>query len=122
MKRGTIMDNLLVILRKPPYGVINAAEAVRHAGGASAADYKAILYLIDSGVCTAKKNQDATDTGFTGLGESLELLSDEMDIYADKESMKEYGVKEDDLIDGIKVDEGEALKLALKNSQSVMIF
>ncbi len=116
------MDNLLVILRKPPYGVINAAEAVRHAGGASSVDYKAILYLIDSGVYTAKKNQDTGNTGFTGLGESLELLSGEMDIYANKDSLKEYNLKEDDLVEGVKIDDGEILKQAIKNAQSIMIF
>jgi sulfur relay (sulfurtransferase) DsrF/TusC family protein len=116
------MDNLLVILRKPPYGVINAAEAVRHAGGASGSDYKSILYLIDSGVYNAKMNQDAGSSGFTGIGESLELLSDEMEIYACKHSLKEYGLREEDLIEGVKVDDGEVLKEALRNSQSVMIF
>ena len=76
------MDNLLVILRKPPYGTVNAAEAVRHAGGASGFDYKATLYLIDSGVYTAKKNQAVGDTGFSGVGESLELLVTELHIAA----------------------------------------
>ncbi|GBD95890.1 MAG TPA: hypothetical protein ENG83_00780 [Nitrospirae bacterium] len=116
------MDKLLVILRKPPYGVPNAAEAVRHAGGASGADYESILYLIDSGVYTAKKNQDAGDTGFAGIGEDLELLSDEMEIYANKDSLRECGLKENDLIEGVKIDDGEVLKRALKDSQTVMIF
>jgi sulfur relay (sulfurtransferase) DsrF/TusC family protein len=116
------MDSLLVILRKPPYGDVNAAEAVRHAGGASGFDYKATLYLIDGGVYAAKKDQDAADTGFTGLGESLELLSGEMDIYACKHSLSECGLKEDDLIEGIRVDDGEALGKALRTAQSVMIF
>lgn len=116
------MDNLLVILRKPPYGIINAAEAVRHAGGAPGFDYKATLYLIDSGVYSAKKDQDAGDTGFLGLGESLGLLSDEMDIYVNKDSLQEYGIKEDNLIEGIKIDNGEVLQQALKESQTVMIY
>ncbi len=116
------MDNLLVILRKPPYGVVNAAEAVRHAGGASGSDYKTILYLIDSGVYTAKKNQDAGGTGFTGLGESLEMLSGEMDIYADKESLNEYKVNADDLVEGVKIDDGSILKQAIRDAQSIMIF
>ena len=116
------MDKLLVILRKSPYGTVDAAEAVRHAGGASGFDYKSILYLIDSGVYSAKKNQDAGNTGFTGLGESLELLSDEMEIYVDKDSLNEYGLKEDNLIDGIKIDNGDVLKQELKDSQTVMIY
>jgi sulfur relay (sulfurtransferase) DsrF/TusC family protein len=116
------MDSLLVILRKPPYGVIDAAEAVRHAGAASGFDYKATLYLIDGGVYAAKKNQEAGNSGFTGLGESLELLSEEMDIYACKNSLVECGLKEDDLIEGVTVDDGEVLGQALITSQSIMIF
>lgn len=116
------MNNLLVILRKPPYGTVHAAEAVRHAGGAGGFEYKATLYMIDSGVYAGKKNQDAGTTGFSSLGESLELLSDEMEIYACRNSLKECGIREDDLIAGIKIDDGEALKQALKNAQSVMIY
>jgi sulfur relay (sulfurtransferase) DsrF/TusC family protein len=116
------MDNLLVILRRPPYGLVNAAEAIRHAGGAQGSGYKAILYLIDSGVYTAKKNQDVGDTGFTGLGESLELLVDEIDVYVNRDSLEEHGLKEEDIIQGIRIDGGEVLKQAIKNSQSVMIF
>jgi sulfur relay (sulfurtransferase) DsrF/TusC family protein len=117
-----VMDTLLVILRKPPYGVINAAEAVRHAGGASGSDYRSILYLVDSGVYTARKNQDISGTEFSGIGESIELLSDEMEIYADGISLKEYNLNEDDLIEGVKIDDGNVLQQALKESQAVMIF
>ena len=116
------MDNLLVILRKPPYGMINAAEAIRHAGGASGFDYKSTLYLIDIGVYNAKKDQDAGNTGFTGIGESLELLCDEMEIYACGNSLDEYGLNKDDLIEGVKIDNGEVLEQALKNAQTVMVY
>lgn len=116
------MDKLLVILRQPPYGTTNAAEAVRHAGGAGGFDYQVILYLIDGGVFAVKSNQDTGDTGFTEIGESIELLSDEMEVYVHKDSLNEYGLKEDNLIDGIKIDNGDVLKQALKESQSVMIF
>lgn len=116
------MDKLLVILRKPPYGEINAAEAVRHAGAASGFDYEATLYLIDSGVYAAKKNQETADTGFSGIGESLELLSDGMDVYACQNSLTKYGLKQGDLIDGIKTDDGSILKQVIKEAQTVMIF
>jgi sulfur relay (sulfurtransferase) DsrF/TusC family protein len=116
------MDKLLVILRKPPYGTTNAAEAVRHAGGASGFGYKSILYLIDGGVCSAKKDQDAGDTGFSAVGESIELMSDEMEIYACQRSLGAFGLKEDDLIEGVKIDDGNVLTNALKESQSVMIY
>jgi len=116
------LDNLLVILRKPPYGLVNAAEAVRHAGGASGFDYTSTLYLIDSGVLSAKKNQDAGDTGFTGVGDTLELLSDEMDIYASRSSLEEYGLTSEDLVEGVKIDDGQALNNSLREAQTVMIY
>lgn len=116
------MDNLLVILRKPPYGTIDAAEAVRHAGAAAGFDYKAILYLTDSGVYAAMKDQDAADTGFSGLGENIELLSDDMEIYACENSLKEYGLKQDDLIDGVRIDDGTVLGQSLRAAKSIMIF
>lgn len=116
------MDDLLIILRKPPYGSVDAAEAVRHAGGASGSEYKTMLYLIDGGVLNAKKGQDSGETGITGLGETLELMSDEFNIYADKTSLKKNKLTADDLIDGVKIDNGDILKEALKSSQSVMIY
>lgn len=116
------MDTLLVLLRKPPYGTTNAAEAVRHAGGASGFGYKSILYLIDGGVCSAKKNQDAGDTGFSAVGESIELMSDEMEIFACQESLKELGLSAEDLIEEVKIDDGSVLKETLRDAQSVMIF
>lgn len=116
------MDTLLVLLRKPPYGTTNAAEAVRHAGGASGFGYKSILYLIDGGVCSAKKNQDAGDTGFSAVGESIELMSDEMEIFASQKSLKKFGLSADDLIEEVKIDDGSVLKETLRDAQSVMIF
>lgn len=116
------MDKLLVILRTPPYGTANAAEAVRHAGGASGFGYTSILYLIDGGVFSAKKNQDAGDTGFSSVGESMELMSDEMEIVACRHSMNVFGLTADDLIDGVTMDDGGILEDALINAQSVMIF
>ncbi len=116
------MDNLLVILRRPPYGVVNAAEAIRHAGGAKTFDYGPKLFLIDSGVCLAKKGQNTGDSGFTNLGENLDLLSGEMEIYADEESLKEYRINPEDLVEGVKVVNEEALRQALREAQSVMIF
>ncbi len=116
------MDNLLVILRKPPYGTVDAAEAIRHAGAASGFDYKPTLYLVDDGVFSAKKDQDAGDTGFTSISESFELLSDEMEIFACQHSLEAVGLKEDDLIEDVKIDTGNVLKEALKNAQSIMIF
>lgn len=55
------MSKIAMILRKAPYGDINAAEAVRHAMGGAADELSVSLVLVDSGVLLARKGQD--DTG-----------------------------------------------------------
>ena len=69
-----------------------------------------------------KKNQSEGDTGFSSVGESLDMLADEMEVFASKASLSEYGLEKDDLYECVKVDDGTILKEALSNSQSVMIF
>ena len=42
------MESIAMVLRKPPYGDINAAEAVRHALGAFNNEEKVSLIMVDS--------------------------------------------------------------------------
>lgn len=114
------MDILTIISRMPPYGLINAAEAVRHALGASD-DFKTVLILIDGGVYLAKKGQDMGDTGYSNLEEALGL-AEGLDICVDSNSMLSRGIKEENLIDGVKIIGAEDIKEHLKKSHSTMIF
>jgi sulfur relay (sulfurtransferase) DsrF/TusC family protein len=114
------MDTVTIISRKPPYGLINAAEAVRHSLGAGD-DFKAILILIDGGVYLAKKGQDMGHTGYSNLEEALGL-AENVDICVDKDSMLSRGLKQEDLIDGVKIIGPEDIRGYLKKSHSTMIF
>lgn len=44
------MSKIAMILRRSPYGDINAAEAVRHAMGGAADELAVSLVLVDGGV------------------------------------------------------------------------
>ena len=57
------MAAIAMILKRSPYGDINAAEAVRHALGAVTGELNVDLILVDGGVLLAKKGQDDTGTG-----------------------------------------------------------
>lgn len=114
------MDKVTIISRKPPYGFINAAEAVRHALGA-ADDFKASLILIDGGIFLAKKGQDIGNTGFTNLEESLGLAED-VDIFVDRDSMLSRGLKKEELIDGVKIIGPDEIRNILTQSHSTLIF
>src|SRR5512147_2725144 len=97
------MGKIAMILRKPPYGDINAAEAVRHALGAVSGDLEVSLILVDGGVLLARKGQDDTGTGFTNLESTLKDCAEMgVDVLADDLSLIEYGLGNSDIVEGVK--------------------
>ena len=117
------MGKIAMILRKPPYGDINAAEAVRHALGAVSGDLTASLILVDGGVQLARKGQDDTGTGFTNLEATLKDCADMgVEVFADDMSLIEYGIKKEDIVEGVKVVSESDIAMTLKTAVTTMIF
>lgn len=117
------MGTIAMILRKPPYGDINAAEAVRHALGAVSDDMEVSLILVDGGVLLARKGQDDTGTGFTNLEMTLKDCTEMgVEVVADNLSLIEHGLKEEDVVDGVKVADEDAIATLLKEAEKTMIF
>jgi len=98
------MGRIAMILKRPPYGDINAAEAVRHAMGGLAGDLNVDLILVDSGVLLARKEQDDTGTGFTNLEGALkDCIEMGVEVYADKASLREQHLETTDIVEGVKI-------------------
>ena len=117
------MGHIAMILRKPPYGDINAAEAVRHALGAVSDDWKVSLMLVDGGVLLAKEGQDDTGTGFTNLGNTLkDCLEMGVEVYADYLSLTEHSVKKEELPAGVQVRNESDIAAIMKSADQTMIF
>lgn len=118
------MRSLAIILRKPPYGDISAAEAVRHALGAvGEEDLRVSLIMLDAGVFLSLKNQNAEGTGFTNLSEALkDSIEMGVEVYADKLSLRDAQIEPEEMVDGIKVANGSELSELIKEASSVMIF
>lgn len=117
------MSKIAMILRKAPYGDINAAEAVRHAMGGVSDELSVDLILVDSGVLLAKKGQDDTGTGFTNLESALKDCIDMgVNIYADKLSMKTQHLDIEELIEGVKIVNGSEIAEMVKEAKTTMIF
>jgi sulfur relay (sulfurtransferase) DsrF/TusC family protein len=117
------MKHLAIILRRSPYGDINAAEAVRHAMGGAADELGVDLILVDAGVLLAKQGQDDAETGFTNLGESLmDCIEMGVDVYADKHSIREQDMDTADIPEGIKVVTGSEIAEIIKNAKTTMIY
>lgn len=110
---------LCIVLRKAPYGSLDAAEAVRHLGGALSNGLCPVGLLVDDGVYLARAGQQGAG-GWTNLGAALEDLlaqtATDPDggersaaVYVHGPSLRVRGLSEADLVPGCRVvDETEA--------------
>jgi sulfur relay (sulfurtransferase) DsrF/TusC family protein len=117
------MGNITMILKRSPYGDINAAEAVRHALGAVSFEISVDLILVDGGVLLTKKGQDDTGTGFTNLEGALkDCLEMGVTVYADHSSLKNWRVAADDVIEGVKTVDSKEIAGLIKEGKTTVIF
>jgi sulfur relay (sulfurtransferase) DsrF/TusC family protein len=117
------MATIAMILKRSPYGDINAAEAVRHALGAVSGELSVDLILMDGGVLLAKKGQDDTGTGFTNLEGALkDSLEMGVAVYADLVSLKAQGLGSSDLVESVKLVDGKEIAGLVKEAKTTMIF
>ncbi len=117
------MGNIAMILKRSPYGDINAAEAVRHALGAVSCELNVGLILVDGGVLLAKKGQDDKGTGFTNLESALkDCLDMGVSVYADVVSLKAQGVAACDILENITLIGAKEIAGLIKDANSTMIF
>lgn len=117
------MSKIAMVLRKAPYGDINAAEAVRHALGGVSEDIKVSLIMVDAGVLLARKGQDDAGTGFTNLeGVLKDCIDMGVEICADKVSLREQHVDAGDMVDGVKIVTGAEIAETVKEAKTTMIF
>ena len=117
------MAAVAMILKRSPYGDINAAEAVRHALGAASFEMSVDLILVDGGVLLAKKGQDDAGTGFTNLEGTLkDCLEMGVAVYADLASLRAQRVASNDLVENVKIVGSREIAGLVKEATTTMIF
>ena len=117
------MASVAMILKRSPYGDINAAEAVRHALGAVSFEMSVDLILVDGGVLLAKKGQDDAGTGFTNLEGALKDCIDMgVMVYADELTLKKQRVGQGDVVEGVKAVGSKELARLVNEAKATMIF
>ena len=119
-------DRLAILLRRGPYGRIQAAEALRHAGGACAKGWEVRLILMGDGIYTALPYQFSPEGSWIALSEAMRDLLDKqdgrMELYVDERSLEERGLGRSDLFRECRlVAVGEIARL-LEESTRVLIF
>jgi predicted peroxiredoxin len=117
------MASISIILRRPPYGTVDASEALRHALGGATNDMEVKLLLVDGGVHTARKGQDVSQTEYMNAGEGIQDCIDMgVAVYADEASLKKEQVGKDLLIEGVTISSGAEIADIISKTDTTMIF
>jgi predicted peroxiredoxin len=117
------MGSISIILRRPPYGTVDASEALRHALGGATDDMEVKLLLIGGGVHAARKGQDASQTEYLNAGEGIQDCIDMgVAVYADEASLRREQVGSDCLIEGVMIAGGAEIADIIGKTDTTMIF
>lgn len=117
------MADVVMILKRTPYGYVNAAEVVRHAMGAVVNEMEVEMVLVDGGVLLAKKGQDDTVSGMMGLEPALrDCLDMGIPVYADERSLEIRCIAREDLVEGVKPAGEKEIAGVITNSRTTIMF
>lgn len=117
------MQTVAVVLKRPPYGQIEAAEAVRHALGAVSAELAVRLLLVDGGVLLARSGQETAGGGLTNLGETLQdCLQMGVTVYAEEASLQEHAVAPAGMIAGVQIVPGGTIAEQIASADATLLF
>ncbi|TAN45172.1 MAG: hypothetical protein EPN22_04025 [Nitrospirae bacterium] len=117
------MNSIAIVLRKAPYGSVDAPEAVRHALGGAIEDVDVKLLLVDAGVNAARKGQDPSGTEYSNLETGIKDCIDMgVSVYANKVSLAENNLGEDKMIEGITALDSREIAGIIAASDTTMVF
>ncbi len=118
--------SVCMMVRHAPYGMIHAAEAVRHINGAVANGFDTTAVFIDDGVYVLKTQQNEAQTGFTNLGnalaDALAKAEPKANILVHRSSAGLRGLSEEDILPGVKwIDDAELADI-ITDTANLMLF
>ncbi len=117
-------NSLCILIRRPPFGQIHAAEALRHLGGALAEKLDACAVLLDDGVYAARAEQNVAGTDWTALSPVWsQHLAKGARLYIHAPSARARGWQDNaQFIAGAQWIEDDALAQLLADADAVMVY
>jgi len=120
-------DQVCILVHRPPYGAINAAEALRHLNGATAHGLETTAILLGDGVYVARTGQVLGTTGWRGLSSALENTLEHAEegyprLWVDEASLRARGIENRSLVPGAVVVNGPAIADAVSRARWVMVY
>lgn len=115
---------VVIALRKAPYGIMYGFEGLRAIMGISIFEMDVIPVLLDDGVYAAVRNQDPSALEMNPLGDSFENLDDfgVHRTYVHKESLAKRGLKDTDMVSGIRIAGTEEIKKIFAEADLILPF
>jgi uncharacterized protein involved in oxidation of intracellular sulfur len=123
-KETRSLETLTIIVESPPYGNENVWDAFRLAQALKSVTVGMTvnIFLLGDGVVAAKKGQ-APPSGYYNLGNMLqELVQHGSNVIACRTCIGARGLKEEDLIPGVKVGTMMDLAKWVEGSQKLLTF
>jgi len=128
-----MVRSVCILVRRAPYGTMNAAEALRHLNGAVANGLEATAILIGDGVYLAREDQRAEEAGWTSLSRALrqaltvrrqqaEDSENQARIYVHRASVERRGLQEAALVPGVELLSDQELARLVGEAEAVLIF
>ncbi|MEW5817808.1 MAG: DsrE family protein [Spirochaetota bacterium] len=122
-----MQDSVCMIIRRAPYGTIQAAEALRHINGAISGGQKTVVVLIEDGVYFAKKDQEAQGAGWTSLSAGVRQTmqgryGDLVTFYLHDQSAFNRRIDTGDVLEGFKLVNSPEIAEIVGSAKTVMLF
>ncbi len=115
-----------LVVDHAPYGRIEPAEAIRHAGGALGQGWDVVLALMGNSVYTAVPRQSPSAGEFLSLSEALAKLIEtghqRLRVLVDGSALVARGLPADDLIPGVRPVPTATITQALAGCDRALLF
>lgn len=126
-------QSLCVILRKAPYGVVNAAEALRHVNGGVTYGLRTTALLLDDGVYAARDHHKSQGKEWTLLSNVMKTTlefstrlpggdTNQAHILVHEPSLKARGLAPQDLVPGVELASDEEVAQVLSKAEAILVY
>jgi len=117
---------LCLVVDRSPYGSIDPAEAIRHAGGALGKGWEVVLAFMGQSVYTALQGQSPPAGEWLSLSAALTKLLDDgkgrARVLVDACALDARGLVANDLIPGVRPASTEEVARALTDCDRTLLF
>ncbi len=117
---------LCLVVDRSPYGGIESAEALRHAGGALGKGWEIVIAFVGRSVSTALRGQSPPAGEWLSLSATLTTLLDDgkgrVRVLVDADALAARGLVANDLIPGVQPASTNEVARALADCDRTLIF